>query len=566
MPTCDLRVHPGRYGYLIENALADLRENNIIDRIWLEDYSVWKPRPDEISNRLGWLNITREMYEDAERFRRPALDIKSRDYKDVLLLGMGGSSLAPGVFRSVFGLREGYPDMAVLDSTDPGAVLYHADRLDPARTLFIVATKSGTTTETISLLKYFYTWVSGRLKKNSAGDHFIAITDPGSNLAGLADRYSFKDKYMNAPDIGGRFSALSYFGLVPAALIGVDIKQILDSSAEMETRCRENDFSTERGNPGAVLGAVLGSLACAGRDKLTIIASPGIECFGGWVEQLVAESTGKEGKGILPVVDEPVGPPGVYGNDRVFVYLKMSGDDSRDDAVTALEDAGNPVVRIYINDLYDLGGQFFLWEMATAVAGWFLKINPFDQPDVEASKILTGRMLGEYAKAGRFPDETPVLTCDGVSVYGEPLSDSMEGMLENFLGQLEPGGYVAIQAYLQPTDKTDNALGELRRRIRDKYGLVTTAGYGPRYLHSTGQLHKGDSGRGLFIQLTADDTLDAPIPDEIGSGKSSVSFSVLKKAQTMGDRNALLNAGRRVIRFHLGSDIAGGIKKLASEE
>jgi len=342
----------------------------------------------------------------------------------------------------------------------------------------------------------------------------------------------------------------------------VDIRRILDSSLEMEKQCRKNGLSMKGGNPGGILGAVIGTLARAGRDKLTIIASPGIECFGNWVEQLIAESTGKEGKGILPVVGEPVGPPGVYGDDRVFVYLKIVGDDSHDDLVNALEDAGGPVVRLCIDDLYGLGGQFFLWEMATAVAGWFLEINPFDQPDVEASKILTGKMLGGYARDGRLPDETPVLTCRGISVYGEFSSKNIEGMLETFLGQAEPGDYVAIQAYLQPADETDRALGELRTRIRDRYGVATTIGYGPRYLHSAGQLHKGDAGRGLFIQLTSDDARDAPIPDEIGAGTSSVTFSVLKRAQAMGDWKTLLDAGRHVIRFHLGRDTIGGLRLL----
>ncbi|MBW2631015.1 MAG: glucose-6-phosphate isomerase [Deltaproteobacteria bacterium] len=564
MPICGLRVSPGKYGDLIENTLTDLRESSVLDRIWSGDYSVWKSEPTGIADRLGWLKITQKMREDVNQLQCLALDVKSRDYTDILLLGMGGSSLAPGVFRAAFGVCDGYPDLAVLDSTDPGAILYHANRLNPAKTLFIVATKSGTTTETISFLEYFYKWMSDRLTAGEAGDHFIAITDPGSSLAELADRYSFRDTYINAPDIGGRFSALSYFGLVPAALMGVDIRRILDSSLKMEKQCRENDLSMEKDNLGCILGAVIGALARAGRNKLTIITSRGIECFGSWIEQLIAESTGKEGKGILPVVGEPVGPPEVYGDDRVFVYLKMVGDDSRDDAVDVLEDAGNPVVRLSIDNLYDMGGQFFLWEMATAVAGWFLGINPFDQPDVEANKILTGKMLGDYARDGRLPDETPVLTCDGISVYGKPLSKNMEDMLETFLSQARPGDYVALQAYLQPTDKTDRALGELRTKIRDRYGVATTAGYGPRYLHSTGQLHKGDAGRGLFIQLTADDVQDIPIPDDMESGGSSVSFSVLKRAQAMGDRKALLDAGRRVIRFHLGSDVPGGIETLTA--
>ena len=564
MPIRGLRVNPGKYGDLIENTLTDLRESSVLDRMWSGDYSVWKPEPAGIADRLGWLKIAQKMREDAVRLQRFALDVKACGYTNILLLGMGGSSLAPGVFRAAFGVCDGYPDLAVLDSTDPGAILYHANRLDPAKTLFIVSSKSGTTIETISFLKYFYNWMSDRLTAGVAGDHFIAITDPGSSLAELANRYSFRNTYINAPDIGGRFSALSYFGLVPAALMGVDIRRILDSSLKMEKQCRENDLSMEKGNLGCILGAVIGTLARGGRDKLTIITSPAIECFGSWVEQLIAESTGKEGKGILPVVSEPVGPPGIYGDDRAFVYLKMAGDDSRDSVVALLEDAGNPLVRLSMDDLYDLGGQFFLWEMATAVAGHIMGINPFDQPDVEASKILTGKLLEDYGKDGRLSDETPVLTCDGISVYGKPLSENMEGMLEAFLKQAEPGGYVALQAYLQPTGETDHALDELRTKIRDRYKFAATVGYGPRYLHSTGQLHKGDTGRGLFVQFTADDARDVPIPDEMESKASSVSFSVLKRAQAMGDRDVLLNAGRRVMRFHLGVDVTDGIETLTA--
>ncbi|MEA2013853.1 MAG: transaldolase, partial [Thermodesulfobacteriota bacterium] len=430
------------------------------------------------------------------------------------------------------------------------------------KTLFIVSSKSGTTTETLSFLKYFYNWTADRLAARKAGDHFIAITDPGSPLAELADHYSFRDTYINAPDIGGRFSALSYFGLVPAALMGADIKQILDSSLDMEKRCREDNFSAEGGNPGVILGTVIGMLAGSGRDKLTIITSPQIASFGNWVEQLIAESTGKSGKGILPVVGESVGLPGVYGTDRVFVYLKMAGDESHDRAVGVLEDAGNPVIRLYIDDLYDLGGQFFLWEMATAVASCLLNVNPFDQPDVEWAKVQTLRMMAKYTKNGILPHEDPVLSSGGITVYGDVKADTPEEALAEFLSRGRAGDYVAIQAFLQPADETDRILGELKKRIRDRYALATTAGYGPRYLHSTGQLHKGDAGRGLFVQFTADDMRDAPIPDEMGSGKSSATFSVLKRAQAVGDYRALLDAGRRVIRFHLSEDVSGGIKKL----
>jgi len=565
MSICDLRVSPGKYGDLIETALADLKENNILNRIWSGDYSVWKPEPSGVADRLGWLRIAKETFEDANRLERRALDVRSRGYTNVLLLGMGGSSLAPGVLRESFGACEGYPDLAVLDSTDPGVVLYYADRLDPEKTLFIVASKSGTTTETISFFKYFYDWISDKLTTDIPGDHFIAITDPGSPLASLADQYSFRDTYINNPGIGGRFSALSYFGMVPAALMGLDIRRILDSSLEMKEQCRKDVLPIEGGNPGGILGTVIGALARAGSDKLTIIASPGIESFAVWLEQLIAESTGKEGTGIVPVVGEPAGVPGVYGDDRTFVYLKLAGQDLHDKAVNILEDSGNPVIRLSVNDLYDLGGQFFLWEMATSVAGYILGINPFDQPDVESAKLLTREMIAEYRKSGVLPHEVPGLTSGETQVYANVKADSPAEALTGFLDRGGPGDYVAIQAYLEPTDQTDRVLSELRTKIRDRYGFVTTAGYGPRYLHSTGQLHKGDAGRGLFIQFTADDKRDVPIPDELESHVSSLSFSVLKRAQAIGDRNALLNAGRHVIRFHLGADVPGGIRALTAD-
>lgn len=562
----DLQINIGDYRHLLDAVLVELEKDRIVDRIWSGDYTVWGSEPAEIRNRLGWLNSPQAMSGRSDGLRQLAFELREENYTHALLLGMGGSSLAPEVLRKTFGFREGYLDLAVLDSTDPGAVLYHADRLDPARTLFIVATKSGTTTETISFLKYFYKWVSDKLATEVAGDHFIAITDPGSPLAELADQYSFRASYLNDPDIGGRYSALSYFGLLPAVLMGVDAGSLLNHSFDMIKNCRNAGLSIEGGNPGVILGAVMGVLAEAGRDKLTIVASPRIASFGNWLEQLVAESTGKNGKGILPVVEELPGAPSAYGDDRAFVYLKAKGDKSHDTAMEAIERAGHPVVKLYLDDLYDMGGQFFLWEMATAVACRLLKVNPFDQPDVEAAKLLASKMMGEYTKNGVLPHEVPVLTSGEIAVYGDVKDGSPEEALSEFLSQGRLGDYVALQAYLQPTDETDRALCELKTKIRDRYGVATTAGYGPRYLHSTGQLHKGDAGRGLFIQLTADDARDAPIPDEMEFGVSSVTFSVLKRAQAMGDRDALLNAGRRVIRFHLGADVLGGIRKLTSEE
>jgi transaldolase/glucose-6-phosphate isomerase len=534
------------YQAAVDGALAEMAENRILKRIWAHDHTVWKPEPTEITNRLGWLHTAEVMGENLYRLGGLAEAVRADSYTHALLLGMGGSSLAPEVLRKTFGVKEGYLDLAVLDSTDPGAVLAHAERLDPAHTLFIVSTKSGTTVETLSFFKFFYNQVADAVGADRAGEHFVAITDPGSKLAELAQRYGFRATFLNDPNIGGRYSALSHFGLVPAVLAGVDVPRLLDRALAMA--CGSEPHVTVKDNPGAWLGAILGELTKAGRDKVTFVISPAIASFGDWVEQLIAESTGKEGRGILPVVGEPLGPPGVYGCDRLFVHIRLDSDGIHDAALAALQTAGHPVVRLNLHDPYDLGGQFFLWEMATAVASYLLGINPFDQPNVEAAKVLARQMVAEYREKGALPSgESAPLTAEA---------------LNDFLAQAQPGAYIALQAYLQPTAETDTALAALRIHLRNQFQLATTVGCGPRFLHSTGQLHKGDAGRGFFIQLTADDPRDAPIPDEAGSPDSSITFGVLKTAQALGDRQALLDAGRRVIRFHLGTDVVSGLKRL----
>jgi transaldolase/glucose-6-phosphate isomerase len=569
----------GPYQGVVDDALAEMKAERVMARIWAHDHTVWKPEPTEITNRLGWLHTAEVMLENVPRLEALVEAARAAGYTHALLLGMGGSSLASEVFRKTFGVKDGYLDLAVLDSTDPGAVLAYAERLDPTRTLFVVATKSGTTAETLSFFRFFYNRVADAVGVDRAGEHFVAITDPGTHLADLAQRgagqrgasqrWGFRATFLNDPNIGGRYSALSYFGLVAAALVGVDVPTLLDRAMAATWRAQTRRAQTRRAqtrgsescitpeeNLGARLGAILGELAKAGRDKATFAISPSIASFGDWVEQLIAESTGKEGKGILPVVREPLGPPGVYGDDRLFVHLRLAGDDAHDAALASLEAAGHPVVRVNLHDRYDLGGQFFLWEIATAVAGHRLGINPFDQPNVEAAKVLARRMVAEYTERGTLP------TGESAPLTAEALHD--------FLAQAQPGdpstgsgrSYIALQAYVQPTAEADVALAALRVQLRDRFQLATTVGYGPRFLHSTGQLHKGDAGRGLFIQLTADGPRDVPIPDEAGSPDSSISFGVLKRAQALGDRQALLDAGRRVIRFHLGEDVVGGLKHL----
>jgi len=558
----DITFQTDQYRGLVDKALAEINDQRVIGRIWDHDHTVWKPEPSKITNRLGWLHIAEAMTGDVQRIQAFADAVREDGYTHALLLGMGGSSLAPEVFRTTFGVKEGFLDLAVLDSTVPGAVAAHAERLDPQRTLFIVSTKSGTTVETLSFYKFFYNWVSEGVGAEKAGDHFIAITDPGSPLVDLADRYHFRETFLNDPNIGGRYAALSYVGLVPAALIGMDVQRLLDRTAAMIRECRPSSTSGSAANPGAFLGAVVGELAKAGRDKLTFIISSHVASFGQWLEQLIAESTGKEGRGIVPVVGEVLGAPEVYGADRLFVHLCMGGDTTDDAAVAQLEGAGHPVVRLFLHDPYDLGRQCFLWELAVAVAGHRLGINPFDQPDVEAAKARARRAVDEYKKRGTLPADIPTLTEGTIAVYGEVKAENPGAALAAFLSQAEPGAYVGLQAFLQPTPEIDRALQALRIRLRDRFRLATTLGYGPRFLHSTGQLHKGDAGRGLFIQITADDPKDIPIPDEAGSPDSSLSFGILKTAQALGDRGALLDAGRRVIRFHLRRDAVKGLKEL----
>lgn len=545
----------------IDDALAVVRRDNIMARIWAHDHTVWAPSPDEIANRLGWLHSPEVMAEQIWRLQELRAEVRSEGFNQVVLLGMGGSSLAPEVLRKIFGVRTGALDLTILDSTDPGAVLALTERLDLARTLFIVATKSGGTVETFSFFKHFYNLVAAAVGEERAGDHFVAITDPDSGLADSAANYRFRATFLNDANIGGRYSALSYFGLVPAALTGIDLMPLLKSAQTAACNSEGCNCPVMGDNLAARLGVIMGELAKAGRDKLTLVTSPTLASFGDWVEQLIAESTGKAGAGIVPVVGEPVGKPDQYGADRLFVYLRLDEDpenQSLDAAVDALAEAGHPVVRLRLATLNDLGGQFFLWEMATAVAGYRLGINPFDQPDVEAAKQLARQLVAAYAENGALPEGNAA-----------PLSTRT---LEDFLAQADQGdpvtgrgrSYVAIHAYVQPTAATDRALRDLRTMLRDATGLATTVGYGPRFLHSTGQLHKGDGGQGIFIQLTADPVRDVAIPLEAGSATSDLTFGVLIAAQALGDAAALRQAGRRVIRFDLGRDVPGGLRTLST--
>lgn len=544
----------GIYRAEVESSLEQLAREDILQRIWNQDHTIWKPNPTEISNRLGWLYIAEEMKTRTRQMEALALELQTAGYQRAVLLGMGGSSLAPELFARTFGRPEGFLELSILDTTDPDAISAQESQLDYAHTLFLVSSKSGGTEETLSLSKYFYQRTVDALGGADTGEHFIAITDPGSKLAKTASRLKFRATFLNDPTIGGRYSALSYFGLLPAALIGIKLDRLLNSARRMAAACLAEQpiFS----NPAAWLGAILGSLALQGRDKLTFILSPSLDSFGDWVEQLIAESTGKDGKGIMPVVGEELAAPDWYGNDRIFISISLPGEEPDSAALTHLEAEGYPVIRLHIDDPYDLGGQFFLWELATAIAGYFMNINPFDQPNVEAAKARARQMVAAYQDTGVLPDHHPTLQAEGISVYGMENASRPVEALTAFLELAKPGDYITLQAFLQPTDSTKAFLQELRHRIRRQTLLATSLGYGPRFLHSTGQMHKGDKGNGLFIQFTSNNEPDLPIPDDFNSSHSSISFGTLKMSQALGDRQALLDAGRRMIRFHLEDDTA----------
>ena len=559
--TTRVRVRPGSFRAAVEETRKAVTAGKVAERIRRKDHTLWKPEPTEISNRLGWLDSPSAMRERLSEIASVVRTVRNDGFGFALLLGMGGSSLAPEVFRRIFGAADGFLDLAVLDSTDPGAVLARTERLDLKRTLFVVSTKSGGTVETFSLMKYFFNLVADRLGAGRAGGQFLAITDPGSALADLSRKHHFRYTFLNDPQIGGRYSALSCFGLVPAALIGMDAGLLLKRAAE----AAESEFvDAADGMNGVSFGALLGELAVRGRDKLTFLFSPTFAAFGDWVEQLIAESLGKEGKGILPVVGEELGSPSVYGPDRIFCSIRLAGETTGEKQLNELAEAGHPVIDIELADSYDLGGQCYFWEIATAAAGWRLAVNPFDQPDVEASKVLARKMIAEYRETGAMPAEIPALAGTDLSVYGDLAARSPEEVLATFLKQPKAGAYTALQAYLTPSLPMDELLQRLRMRIRDRFQIAATVGYGPRFLHSTGQLHKGDAGRGLFIQFTADDARDVPIPDELGRPESSLGFGTLKQAQAFGDRKALLNAGRRAIRIHLGGKPMEGLSRLAA--
>ena len=519
-----MTVHLGAYGKVVSNTLRRLDAERVVPRIWERDYTVWKPKPDGIIDRLGWLDLPSAMQEEASTMTAFTDEVRCAGFRHVVLFGMGGSSLAAEVLRQTCTSRDGSLKLIVLDSTIPEAVRETADAVDPAHTLFIVSSKSGTTIEPNVLYRYFRDVVDRKVGREQAGANFVAITDSGTPLERLAQQEGFRRVVTPPSEVGGRYSALSHFGLLPAALAGADIRSLLGRGASMASRCLTESLVKE--NPGALLGAAMGALTREGRDKLTLITSPSVAAFGMWVDQLIAESTGKDGMGIVPIVNEPLTATENYGDDRLFVYLHVEGDgdDEVDEAVNDLRDLGHPVIVINLGDSHDLGGEFFRWEFVTAVAASILGVQPFDQPNVQASKEQTLEVLDEIEGTGELPKTDPT------------------GSIEDLLRQAQTGDYLAIMAYVQPTPETESALTELRRNVTGRYKIATTLGYGPRLLHSTGQLHKRGPNTGLFLQIVSDDHVDVSIP-----GKD-YSFGALATAQAVGDFRTLQRLGRRIVR------------------
>ncbi|HEY9287101.1 MAG TPA: bifunctional transaldolase/phosoglucose isomerase [Candidatus Dormibacteraeota bacterium] len=539
-------AHEAQLGSLegpVDQRLKQLEQQAVVRRIEEKDASLWKSNGavgKEIRDRLGWLTVADRMEERVPELQSLAKQLYQEGFRDAVVLGMGGSSLAPEVFSQTFKAPADALTVHVLDTTDPAAIAAMEQAIDVKTTVFLVASKSGTTLETLSHFHYFWERTGGQ------GRQFMTITDPETPLADEARKRGLRQTFLNPPDIGGRYSALSYFGLVPAALGGVDLDALLDRAATMMHACSPSCPIGE--NPGAWLGAVFAESAKAGRDKITIIAPPELATFGIWAEQLIAESTGKEGKGLVPVAQEKLGSPDVYGNDRLFVRLQLADGSPEKETellLDSLAKAGHPVVTLKVSDPLALGAEMFRWEYAIAVAGTILGINVFDQPNVQEAKDLTAKVLKE---------SSPPTVGDGIRWAGQNGS-SLEAAVQSLLGQVRAGDYVAILAYIAPDAEHDSALDAIRLAIRDKYKVATTVGYGPRYLHSTGQLHKGGPNTGVFLEIVGDDVNDIKIPGQ------PFSFGVLKQAQALGDFQALRNHGRRVLRIQV-RDVAQGLVKI----
>ena len=543
-------------------SIEDWKRNNKVARLWQKDASLWTGTDE--SNWLGWLNITQEQLAHIDTLKQIAADVKKAKFKHALLLGMGGSSLCPEVLRMTFGKIKGFPELHVLDSTDPAQIGAIEAKVDLKSTICIVSSKSGSTLEPNIYKQYFFERVKAKVGEKEAGNRFIAITDPGSKMQQVAEADKFRKIFFGVPSIGGRYSALSNFGMVPATIMGLDVAKFLKNTEEMVKACGASAAADS--NPGVILGNILGVAANHGRDKLTIIASPGIFDLGAWLEQLIAESTGKIGKGIIPVDRERLAKPAAYGNDRVFAYLRLASKPSKaqDAAVASLEKAGHPVVRITLPNIYNLGQEIFRWEIATAVAGSIIGINAFNQPDVEASKIETKKLTSQYEATGSLPPESPFFEDLGIKLFADEKNTAalnggakLADVLKTHLARAGAGDYFAVLGYITMNSVNETTLQGIRHAVRDKKKVATVLGFGPRFLHSTGQAYKGGPNSGVFLQITCDDAKDLPVPGQ------KYTFGIVKAAQARGDFAVLAERGRRALRVHLGKNLKSGLAALA---
>jgi transaldolase/glucose-6-phosphate isomerase len=552
---------PNQLAGAVAASLDDWKTNNKVARLWQKDASLWSGTDE--SNWLGWLTITEEQLSRIDALKQIAGEVKKARFKHALLLGMGGSSLCPEVLRLTFGKIKGFPELHVLDSTDPAQIKAIEAKVDLKSSICIVSSKSGSTLEPNIYKQYFFERVKAKVGEKEVGNRFIAITDPGSKMQQVAEADKFRKIFMGVPSIGGRYSAISNFGMVPAAIMGLDVAKFLKNTDEMVKAC--GAFSAADSNPGVLLGTILGVAANHGRDKITIIASPGISDLGAWLEQLIAESTGKIGKGIIPVDREHLAKPATYGNDRVFAYLRLASkpNKAQDAAVTAIEKAGHPVVRITLPNAHALGQEFFRWEIATAVAGSTIGINAFNQPDVEASKIETKKLTSQYETTGSLPPESPFFEEKGIKLFAdEKNTATLQGgakladVLKTHLSRLGAGDYFAVLGYITMNPANEKLLQGIRHAVRDRKKVATVLGFGPRFLHSTGQAYKGGPNSGVFLQITCDDAKDMPVPGQ------KYTFGIVKAAQARGDFAVLAERGRRALRVHLGKNLKSGLAAL----
>lgn len=554
----------GKYEESVKAELAALTSKDFPKRLWAKDATLWSGKDE--GQWLGWLDIVEQQIAQLATLTEFSKQIKAKGYKKAVLLGMGGSSLCVEVMRQTFGNIAGHPEMLVLDSVVPAQILTVRKQIDPASTLFIVASKSGSTTEPNVLCQYFYDEAK-KAVGDKAGEHFVAITDPGSSMEQKAKELKFGHIFHGLPSIGGRFSALSNFGMVPAAVMGLDLKEILEHASQMQKACSAGVAPAE--NPGVLLGTILGVLTRGSKDKVTLVTSPAVRSLGTWLEQLIAESTGKEGKGIVPIAAETLCDPAEYGNDRLFVYVRLASKPcpEQDTKIEALQKAGFPVVRIDMPDVLHIGAEFYRWEIATATGGSIIGINAFNQPNVQESKDFTKEILAEYAEEEYLPENKLLITDGGFEIFADDdnakqlkakvgSKEMLKTFLQAHLSQLNPGDYFAINAYVECCPHLEGKLQTIRDYVMKKFKVATTVGFGPRFLHSTGQLHKGGPNSGVFLQITSDEKEDLPVPGE------GFSFAILKEAQSLGDFKALSSRKRRLLRLHLPADLDAALDKV----